>query len=508
MINIQDQFSVNIGLPIDKRIVANGTAGRNAITYKYDGLLVFDTSDRRTYVWNSANNAWGAADVSGAGQIGYLPKWQTTTGLTFSNIFISNVTNNYLAKVGINTNGATVREVFQVNSANTGSPPVVIHKGAVHNIIASNWYNNGVDNYFDASIGSHMIFFRDNGETWLMTRGAGAGNPPINSSAITDDINIMLYPSTVAQLGVRIVKNTTFNHDNSAGSAAFIRVNNNYSTPLTPDYTWWYNDQNGFYHPSSNTIGVSIAGLQKAIFNSTGLLISSTNNITSPQRNLHVDSGTGNAAIIQLTNGTTSGTGNNSGFHIGLNSAAYPYLSSRTGNPFLFVWSDGNSRHRFNSNQYLMYSNSGGENFATISASNGGGGSRVVRGTKLIVVQSSAGPFVVETLSVPSSSQVAIEATFVSSKDSPKQFTSKKIFAQYTVNSSGVLTSQNTGGSVASGVSLAMLSSSSATNITNAGSFDYATANQIKMVVNFSSSGGSGASVVSFTATINTIRGH
>ena len=508
MINIQDQFSVNIGLPIDKRIVANGSAGRNAITYKYDGLLVFDTSDRRTYVWNSANNAWGAADVSGAGQTNYLSKWSSSTGLTFSNIFITNVTNNYLAKVGINTNGTTVQEVFQVNSANTSSPPFVIHKGASNNIIGSNWYNNGTDQYFDSSVGSGIIKFRSNGEIWFGQRINGSANPPIASSdTISDDYTLLLYPGTINTGSVKITKNTNFNWDGTSGSAALIRANNAYSTPTTPDYTWWYNDQNGFYHPASNTIGVSIAGVQRAIFGANGLLLSAASNITVPQRNLHIDSNTGNATIIQLTNGTTSGTGNNSGFHIALNSAAYPYFATRTNdNPFLFVFSNGNSRHRLNSNQYIMYSNSNGENFNTITSANGGGGSRVVRGTKLVTWVTN-GTYTVDTLLVPSNSQVSIEATFVTSIDSPRQFVSKKLFAQYTVNSGGVVTAQNTGGAAATGVVLSTVSSSSSANIGNSGNFVYSSLNQISMQVG-SATPTSGASVVSFTATINTVRGH
>ncbi len=511
MINIQDQFSVNIGLPIDKRIVANGAAARNNISYKYDGLLVFDTSDRRTYVWNSSSNAWGAADVSGSGVTNTLPKWSTSTGLTFSNIYITNVTNNYLGKVGVNTNGTTIQEVFQINSANTSSPPIVIHKGAANNIIGSNWYNNGTDQYFDSSIGSGIIKFRSNGEIWFAHRINGAGNPPINSSdTVSDDVSLILYPGTALPPNngsIRIGKNTNFNWDGTSGSAAFIRVNNAFSGPSNPDYTWWYNDQVGFYHPGSNLIGVSVAGTQKAVFSSTGLLISAGNNITSPQRLLHLDGGSAAGTILQFTNGTTSGTGDNNGLLMGINSSSYPFFKSGTNNyPYLFIFTSGNTHLRIRQNQFDLYSNSNGENFATITASNGGGGSRVVRGTKLATTSSGSITITVETLLVPSSSHVAIEATFVTSKDtSPKQFVTKKMIHQYTTNSSGVFINQ--GGSMYSGTSIAMLTSSSTSGISNTGTFDVSTPNQLKMVNTFTGSG-SGSSVVSFTAVISTIRGH
>jgi len=56
-INIQEQFQVNISLPIDSRVVTSGTASRNAIAYKYDGLVVFDTADRKTYAWNDSSSS-------------------------------------------------------------------------------------------------------------------------------------------------------------------------------------------------------------------------------------------------------------------------------------------------------------------------------------------------------------------------------------------------------------------------------------------------------------------
>ena len=56
----------------------------------------------------------------------------------------------------------------------------------------------------------------------------------------------------------------------SNNSKAYIRANNGYSTATTPDYTWWYNDQCGIYHPAGNTIGFSASG-QKVLISTYGL---------------------------------------------------------------------------------------------------------------------------------------------------------------------------------------------------------------------------------------------
>ena len=57
-INITDGFNLQYSAPIDYRIVASGSSARTAIVYKYNGLKVFDTSDRITYVWNSVTSSW------------------------------------------------------------------------------------------------------------------------------------------------------------------------------------------------------------------------------------------------------------------------------------------------------------------------------------------------------------------------------------------------------------------------------------------------------------------
>lgn len=57
-INIIDNFSVNVSKPIDSRMVVANSTARNSITYKYDGMKVFQQDDRKTYIWNSGTSTW------------------------------------------------------------------------------------------------------------------------------------------------------------------------------------------------------------------------------------------------------------------------------------------------------------------------------------------------------------------------------------------------------------------------------------------------------------------
>lgn len=69
---------------------------------------------------------------------------------------------------------------------------------------------------------------------------------------------------------VQIIGNTFFTKNYEIYSpdlsGPMIRGNNRYSTSLTPDFTWYNNDQTGFFHPSSNVIGITLGGQMNALF--------------------------------------------------------------------------------------------------------------------------------------------------------------------------------------------------------------------------------------------------
>lgn len=525
-INIQDNFDLNASLPIDSRIVKAGVAQRDAISFKYNGLQVFDTSDRRTYVWNTSGATWSFADVTGVGDVGTLAKWSTVSGLTASAFLIVNVSGNRYSNVGINVqNTADLKGTFQINPPSGSSQPVVISNAGNDNSFIGFNHNfaSSTDQAYNSSFGSAAIKYRSNGELWFYVRAQSTAAMDVSDNTVStaNGAAMIILPSGGGPNGsINILRNTNWNNAGNSNSAAFIRTASAYSTPLDPDYTWWFNDQTGIYHPSANTIGISTSGVARVIINDRGLLIrtpaSSLSGIQSSTVAglcFQLDGGNAGSTYLQITNGSTSGTTFPAGLVIGIGPAAIPTIQNRTASKPIFwlVGSNGNSRYRFSSNKFDMYSNINGENSATLTNDEtGGGGSRVIRGTKVFTTGGSSGTYTVETLILPSSCQVVIECAFATSKQaSPNQFYSHKFVAQYTVNSSGVVASQNTGTGTTpqSGKSLAMLASTSVSLITNPGSIDIGTNNQLKMIVGFAS-GNSGASVVSYTATINSIRGH
>ena len=106
--NIQDQFKVNVSLPIDSRIVASGSSARDAIVYKYEGLRVFDTSDKVTYTWDISSATWSTPDFFGKGESGYITKWSSVIGVTVSPIFITAGSSYKKGNVGIVSKSGTL----------------------------------------------------------------------------------------------------------------------------------------------------------------------------------------------------------------------------------------------------------------------------------------------------------------------------------------------------------------------------------------------------------------
>jgi hypothetical protein len=107
-IQIIDGFQVNTASPIDNRIVASGSAARNAIPYKYHGLRVFDISNNIPYVWNGAS--WiseNASGIVGSGTAEYIPLY------TSSNVISNSLLYQYngIIKTADNGNGADLAQI-------------------------------------------------------------------------------------------------------------------------------------------------------------------------------------------------------------------------------------------------------------------------------------------------------------------------------------------------------------------------------------------------------------
>lgn len=190
-----DNFNINSELPIDNRIIASSSTERNAISYKYDGLKVFQLDNRITYTWNKTSSSWDTLDSNTLGQgiANYVSKWDSTgLGLTNSSIMSYPKSFNELSeKVGI---GGTPSEAFQINgnytiaAVGTTSMPFVVHKG-VNTVIGENWYwdiSLLQDKSFDLGFASSTITFKNGG---LEFKGRTAGSAATMKTGVTINVD-------------------------------------------------------------------------------------------------------------------------------------------------------------------------------------------------------------------------------------------------------------------------------------------------------------------------------
>ena len=466
-INIADQFKVNVSLPIDSRIVASGS-NKDLIQFKYDGLRVFDTSNRLTYIWNATTSTFSVADINGSGQTNYMTRW-SSTGLTSSGIYYAVGSSINKGNVGINT--SSPQAVLQINSDTGTSQPFVIHKGTA-TLLAYNFYNNGSDNSFDPTVGSGAIRFINDGAIDFLTRDYNAS--AINSS---NDVNLAFRIQVAGGRAFLFRDLVLSGNTTTPSTSLYLRSQNAFSTAALPDVTWYNNDNTGIFHPANSQIGFSIQGSQRARLTSTGLLLggNGTGSPITPFNKLHLDNGNGVASYLQFTAGTTTGTGGADGFLVGINSSGYPVLQS-TDNFAISTTFGGKHQHKLEPNSFTIYSDPNGVGFNDIA---GFTGKRVTRVTKSVST-SSSGPqnLFITGFSVPASSMCSLEITFVTAlkitSSGAFQYKTQKLLISFSVASVallGAITAQNTGASVpAGGVALEShdiktLTSTSATNI-------------------------------------------
>mgnify|MGYP003471795674 FL=1 len=387
MINIIDGFYLGNDKPIDSRIVASNSTMRDAISYKYDGLRIFQQDDRNTYIWNESGATW-SADISfvGGGVTNYIPMFSAYRGFTISNISLVG------SNVGINTNNS--KDNFQIDTVVGSSQPFVIHKGNT-TMLADNWYNSGGSEFnFSDSVGSSGIKF-DNGQLSITNRSANSSDT-LESATPSISFNSNL---------VEVRKDMIFNKSayNSIKSInALIRSSDGYSLPSTPEYSWANNSTSGIYHPSSNAIGISTNGAQRLLISSAGQFSFGQINAASK---IHIDSGDSVASYIKFTAGTTTGTNSTSGFDVGINAQGYPTIISRSGKDMRLSFnSSGSNDFTFDSNEISIYG-SASTSYKTIIGS---------KGSSVAIISAATYSSPAHSISIPSSSFVSVEADYTS----------------------------------------------------------------------------------------------
>ncbi|HWY34566.1 MAG TPA: hypothetical protein VNX68_07960, partial [Nitrosopumilaceae archaeon] len=158
--------------------------------------------------------------------------------------------------------------------------------------------------------------------------------------------------SPLAQLSVNgsaLFSNTS----SSPTSAAYIRGNSAYSTAITPEYTWWNNDQAGLFHPGVNIMGFTTNGTERARIDANGNVGINYNN---PTEKLQIDNG-----VLKLSSPNSYGgpmmlfAGSPTSSYVG--DWGIEYRPAAQGNPGLNFWKPFGSPNF--GNNYLFLADNG-----------------------------------------------------------------------------------------------------------------------------------------------------
>jgi len=244
----------------------NGSSGTPSISFANDtntGIyrygadqLGFATGGAHRGFINSDGNWYNFANfiatTNGAGYLG-RDTGGTVTGL------IKASTSNFV-EVGsalalkFVTNGSSRYQIDTSGNhsiyGNTGfSSPMSVEYGAIFN-------EGGHDSDTRIESDGNANMFRVDASTNRI--GIGTGSPT----------------KTLHVEGSTRLNGDTIVGPNNNNSKAFIRANNGYSSASTPDYTWYYNDQCGIFHPAGNVIGFSASG-ERARITTNGFKVTS-----------------------------------------------------------------------------------------------------------------------------------------------------------------------------------------------------------------------------------------
>jgi hypothetical protein len=283
---IIDGFTVNAAQPIDDRLVTSGTASRNAIAYKYNGLRVYDIVSNQPYVWNgtiwtSENNS--TVTITGTTTTGFIPVFngssQISNSLISQNVvgaakFVNIATGNYtqyalkvagiVEALGFRGLGTDITNILGSNI--TG--PIAVSKLSPM-----------------ASPTSGEIYILKSGTStpeWMALSTIPAGTLPAAAPKLDAQSldTTSLYVSFGSTSGDYKYYQTTsgdafkFVPKTTAGvEGAQLQIPS--GTEAIPSIAFSTNKNTGIYKPGFNVLGISVAGKEKMRLTENGVLIKS-----------------------------------------------------------------------------------------------------------------------------------------------------------------------------------------------------------------------------------------
>jgi len=282
---IIDGFTVNSAQPIDDRLVTSGTASRNAIVYKYNGLRVYDTDAKQPYVWDGSvwtSESSSSVTISGTTTTGYIPVFDGSTQLANSLLSQVSGTGNY------------------INIADGGHSSYVLKASGTIEATSFSGSGNGLTNIPGTAISGNIdvskiapVSSPSPGEVYILKSGTAVPEwtalSSIPSSAIPASApSIDITSSSADPLYVTFGKTNGQSkyYQTTSGDAFrfFPRINGTSEgaqlqipsgSEANPSVAFSTNNNTGIYKAGFNILGISVGGKEKMRVTETGIAIKS-----------------------------------------------------------------------------------------------------------------------------------------------------------------------------------------------------------------------------------------
>ena len=329
-IQIITGFSLNQATPIDTRIVASGSTGRDAIPYKYEGLRVFDLSNNRPYVYIGAT--WSVEPNDQViGTTGTIGKFISSNTISDSDVY--QVNSGLTSSFGIGTSNPLGFVQMGNSSPSTGhSLPFVIHKSGASSglyagstVLGHNWYYSGSNQYFDNSLGSSNLVFGYYGDITIQNKagagsiinslyisplgkvgigtGFGISSPPSQSLSVSGTVSATGFVGSGA--GLTNISPSSISNQNLLSAGSALTASNVIVSPTTTNATHYltfvssgsWTSTTAATNIKANTAGISYNpstnALNAGILNISGQTLHALGTSASPAISFTGDSNTG-----------------------------------------------------------------------------------------------------------------------------------------------------------------------------------------------------------------------
>jgi hypothetical protein len=264
---IIDGFKLSSSTPIDSRMVASGSIARNSIQYKYEGLKVYDTSDKTTYVWSGTD--WtqdGGSGGSGGVYIGAVNRVAKYFAGGFTNSVIYDSSTSNTIRVGIGKSATTY--ALEVNGTIEGTTLIGSYDGK--GLIDSSVTLNKIGKPMMA--GTYVLKSIGNTNQWVLESTSALSVGVANNTTMpTGYLTFTSGSATGASLSINNVSSNKAIALN-ASTSQFLASSDTTNSSSKPGYSFLGAASTGLY-ASTTEVGISLGGSKTIYSTSTSTKI-------------------------------------------------------------------------------------------------------------------------------------------------------------------------------------------------------------------------------------------